>query len=59
MGAAAGVGGSVEVEGRYGGLRGVDGARLGWVVAEGARPPQAIETCVETRMLSCLVLSYY
>ncbi|MFO7628839.1 MAG: hypothetical protein R6W06_04860 [Prochlorococcaceae cyanobacterium] len=32
----------------------------GWpVVAEGVRPPQALETPVETRMLSRLVLTYY
>ena len=59
MGAAAGVGGAVEVEGGVGGLRGGglpvpagDG-----VVAEGARPPQALQTPMEKWMLSRLVLT--
>ena len=31
----------------------------GGLVAEGVRPPQALETPVETRILSRLVLMYY
>ena len=47
VGTAAGAGGAVEVEGGYGGLR-------GWPVPAG----RALDTA-ETRMLSCLVLTYY
>ena len=42
MGAAAGVGGSVEVEGGVGGLRGWPVPAWGGLVVDGARPPQAL-----------------
>ena len=60
MGAAAGVGGAVEVEGGVGGLRGRSVPAWGGLVADGVRPPQAIEESpVETRMPQASVLTYY
>ena len=48
MGAAAGVGGAVEVEGGVAGLRGWSVPAWGGLVVDGARPPQALETPAET-----------
>ena len=59
MGAAAGAGGAVEVEGGVAGLRGMAGARRGLVVAEGVRPPQALETPRGNTDDLSLVLAYY